>query len=308
MTKSIKFLSLGVLGALAMSSCSKEEPTPETKQEYTIEFLAGEGGTVTKAGKQTGVEGTVITSIAMPSDTCKFAGWVTENDSLYPLSVNDDWVTHDETQSLDVKFTSRTAGNHFKAIFADTLYHVNFKSEIEAEGSVDKAVGIFAEGYYVQSKATALPEYSLVGWFNKDNQKIETTEKTENIYVSNDGSTLFIKVSKDINDQTFTAKFIPLGSRIYVDGIGDSATLKLTKDPTAPIAFFQNSSVVAWSNKEEAPEIVFNPSEKDSIWDKNWNPMHGFTVEGMKKGQGDPCKLVGFTQEQIREELAAGRL
>ncbi|MGL5980907.1 MAG: InlB B-repeat-containing protein [Phocaeicola sp.] len=389
MIKSIKLLSIGFLGALAMSSCSKEDPTPEPKQKFTIGFSAEKGGTVTKDGSQTGEEGTEITSTASPTGTFNFAGWFKTDDLVNKLTDSDDWTVKDN--ELTVKFTANTSNKNFIAKFAEILYTVTFQAE--AGGSVDEPSGKSSEGSYVHStakadssynfagwwldttrieskdttatayvsedglklsiqmseavdgktyeakftpvytvnfkataggtinkesesaikdeyievKATANTHYTLDGWYNKDGIQITSTVDTEDVYISTDGSFLYVKSQLAVNEQTFTAKFTPNGTRIYVEGTGDEATLELTKDPTAQIAFFQFGSVVAWSNTG-APQIVFNPTTTVSSWDTSWAPVYGFNVNGMKHGQGDPCKLVGITQKHIREELAAGRL
>ncbi|MGL5979341.1 MAG: InlB B-repeat-containing protein, partial [Phocaeicola sp.] len=389
MIKSIKLLSIGFLGALAMSSCSKEDPTPEPKQKFTIEFSAGENGTVDPKGSQTGEEGTEITSKASPTASFSFAGWFKTDDPENRLTDSDDWTVKDN--ELTVKFTANTANKNFIAKFAETLYKVTFKAE--AGGSVDEPSGESSEGSYVHStakvdssynfagwwlgttkieskditasayvsedgltlyvkmstdtdkntyeakftpiytvnfkataggtinkesesaikdkyievKATANTHYTLDGWYDKDGIQITSTVATEDVYTSADGSILYVKSLLAVNKQTFTAKFTPNGTRIYVKGTGDAATLELTKDPTAQIAFFQFGSVVAWSNTG-APQIVFNPTTTISAWNKNWGPVYDFNVDGMKHGQGDPCKLVGFTQKQIQEKLAANEL
>ncbi|MGL5980956.1 MAG: InlB B-repeat-containing protein, partial [Phocaeicola sp.] len=393
MIKSIKLLSIGFLGALAMSSCSKEDPTPEPKQKFTIEFSAGDNGTVDPKGSQTGEEGTEITSTASPTGTFKFAGWFKTDDLVNKLTDSDDWTVKDN--DLTVKFTANTANKNFIAKFAEILYTVKF--EAEKGGSVDKTSGESSVGSYVHSTATAYSthwfenwydsenkiidtkdksapafvsedgltlyvkiseavkgntykakftpvytvnfeatnggevstkaktdkegaliaseattefHYTLDGWYNDEGKKITTRITTSDVYVSENGSILYVKSLPGVNKKTFTAKFIYGGSRIYVDGSGDLATLKLTQDPKKQIAFFQFGSVVAWSNTGNL-RIEFNPTTTVSSWDQNWNVGGSFpdhTVSNLNGGKGDPCRLVGLTQQQIKSELSAGKV
>ncbi|MGL5957305.1 MAG: InlB B-repeat-containing protein [Phocaeicola sp.] len=386
MIKSIKLLSIGFLGALAMSSCSKEDPTPEPKQKFTFEFSAGENGTVNPSGPQTGEEGTQITSIANPEETYLFAGWFKEDEPDTPIGTSDDWTVKDSI--LTVKFTSKTSGKKFMAKFAKTVYNVKF--EAEEGGTVTNAGGPVAENDSIKSTAQPSTNYGVDGWYDGETKitttetsedvyvsnegktlhvkstiavkdkiykakfspyysvtfstqgggdvssfyergldgsyvtsstvekyyetdgwydgetKITATETTENVYVSDNGKTLHVKLSSDTNDKNYKAQFKIGGSRIDIVGSGDSARLLLTKDPKNGGAYLQFGSIIARTGNQKV--AAFNPSKAPNEWIAEWKvgdkfPEH--TVANLVMGKGDPCKLLGFTQKEIKDSLAA---
>ncbi|MGL5920633.1 MAG: hypothetical protein ACRCZQ_09055 [Bacteroidales bacterium] len=101
---------------------------------------------------------------------------------------------------------------------------------------------------------------------------------------------------------------IEYAPRICVVGEGIEARLELTRNPGNPGAHFQFGSILAWENDGVNYEIKFNPSELPADTLRNdWEvgrscPDH--TVENVRLGRGDPCKLVGFTVSQIKAAIA----
>ncbi|MGL5980472.1 MAG: hypothetical protein ACRCZY_06280 [Phocaeicola sp.] len=155
-------------------------------------------------------------------------------------------------------------------------------------------------------------DYVLEGWYDETG-KINPSED----FIFSD-NTLKVKLTQVTKDKTYTAKFVDLtpqpgvaAPRIYVVGEGDQAKLMLTKDPTNYGAFFQFGRTVAWNNNGSLVKL-FDPgnSQGGSSW-KNQSvgdtyPAH--TAANLKAGMGDPCKLVGFTQKNIEDEINSGRV
>ncbi|MGL5981465.1 MAG: InlB B-repeat-containing protein [Phocaeicola sp.] len=201
MMKTIKLLSIGFLGALAMSSCAKEDP----KQEFAVTFLAegAEGsGHVNPAGRQVGEEGTNVVSVATKDDDYLFDGWYDKADPKEKLSTGGDITVSGET--LTVKFTERTSNKTYLAKFTDKLYKVTFS--VDGTGKVTPEADSTSIGNYVHSKADPGTGYGLEGWFCNDQEITETTTTAE-AYVSVDGLTLSVKASEAAVTNTYTAKF-----------------------------------------------------------------------------------------------------
>ncbi|MGL4293571.1 MAG: fimbrillin family protein, partial [Bacteroidales bacterium] len=99
--------------------------------------------------------------------------------------------------------------------------------------------------------------------------------------------------------------------RIYVEGSGPSGKLMLTKSPTNPGSFFQFGSILAWSGVDPLA-LLWNPSTiTSSSWNSSWGGFTSFpahSIENLRNGQGDPCRLVGFTQDEIKSMLQSNQL
>ncbi|MGL5958940.1 MAG: hypothetical protein ACRCZZ_10220, partial [Phocaeicola sp.] len=136
----------------------------------------------------------------------------------------------------------------------------------------------------------------------------------EDVYVSEKGHKLNVRLSSALNTKRYMAKFISEDGnatpRLYVYGTGDDAMLRLTKRVTNPAAIFQFGSIIAWTPAVEDLSIQFDPSERNQpVWSSTWS-LHrifpGNTVTSIKEGKGDPCRLVGFTQKEIKDKLKEG--
>ncbi|MGL5980474.1 MAG: hypothetical protein ACRCZY_06290 [Phocaeicola sp.] len=156
----------------------------------------------------------------------------------------------------------------------------------------------------------AAANYVLEGWYDETG-KINPSED----FIFSD-NTLKVKLTQATKDKTYTAKFVDTyisepgvaAPRIYVVGEGDQAKLMLTKNPTNHGAYFQWGRTVAWNNSG-SPVKLFDPnnSQGGASWKEQSvgdYPTH--TAANLKVGKGDPCKLVGFTQEFIENEINSG--
>jgi hypothetical protein len=116
------------------------------------------------------------------------------------------------------------------------------------------------------------------------------------------------------NGSTWTnigATFIQAGAgfRIYIENPGNltTATLRLTQEANYNVAYFQFGGVYGyvWNGSSAA----YNPVSTGTYqWSSSWNgdpTIH--TAASLLAGKGDPCRLVGYTVQDIRTEIAAGR-
>ena len=97
--------------------------------------------------------------------------------------------------------------------------------------------------------------------------------------------------------------------RIFISESDEDTTLLLTKDPTNYGALFQYGSIIGWSWEEAT--AAYNPTGTLSLstWNTFWNNgnkdvLH--THAELVAGKGDPCRLVGYSVEEIRAALDAG--
>ncbi|MGL5958939.1 MAG: InlB B-repeat-containing protein, partial [Phocaeicola sp.] len=271
-------------------------------------------GTVSEASVD-GEIGSLATSLATTNAEFQFVGWyndsgtkITETDSTAAIYVSEEGL------QLNVKLSAKLHDVTYTAQFDPIIYKVGFATE--DAGTISNPEGAGVINTLVSSKATI----TKVEWNNFDawyngNDKITETNPQAAVYVSEEGTRLNVKLSSGLNGRTYTAKYIneegKATPRLYVVGTGDNAMLKVTKRVTNPGAIFQFGSVLGWSTASEPLELQFDPSDRDRPWSSTWNiggtfPAH--TVPLLKEGKGDPCKLVGFTQKYIREQLAAGRI
>ena len=197
-----------------------------------------------------------------------------------------------------------------KLVSQTQKYSVSFASSglgnVTPDGVVEGTVG-----NVVTSKATADTESTFLGWFDGNMQVVESTG---DVFVT--GTTLSVKLTESTNRKAYVARFqgaivvLPgkAAPRIYVSGIGDDAVLQLTEEARNRGAFFQFGSIRAWD--AHGPSVVWNASDNNSKWDRNWNVGENFPAhnnENLRAGKGDPCRLVGFSQRYVKEQLSLGR-
>ncbi|MGL5979964.1 MAG: InlB B-repeat-containing protein [Phocaeicola sp.] len=281
--------------------------TAKFEKFYTVNFLAGDNGEVT-SGSVSAVEGQYASSMAKPKEGYGIAGWynpdltiIVETDTLANIYISKDG------KQLNVKSLSEVDQNIFLAKFLP-LHTAHFKAE--EGGSITSESGSAAEGNYISSMAVEA-DYGFDGWYNEAGSKITAETTTADIFVSENGKKLNIKSVPGMTDKTYTAKFYVGSSRLYVSGTGDSAKLLLTKNPKIGGAIFQFGSIIAWSSKNGPAVVDFNPSNIASNWDNSWTvgatfPTH--VINNLKAAKGDPCKLIGFTQKEIKDALNNGTL
>ncbi|MGL5937287.1 MAG: InlB B-repeat-containing protein [Phocaeicola sp.] len=305
-----------------MSSCSKEnvDEGPKEPTKIAVTFEAGENGTVNLSGTKSGNAGDTIFSVASGNGIFYLKGWYNQADPQTPLVDSKDITISGDT--LKVKLTDATKDNVFKAQFTDKKYTVTFNVDGAGAGTVTKSSGSGTPGSVLSSNIeTVTVGYKFLGWYDGGAEITETSTDAD-VYLSDRNRQLNVKVS---GDKTYTATFekvnvdVPseeegkCAPRIYVAGTGDDVRLMLTKKPTNNGVFFQFGSIVAWDNKDgiTAANIQFNPSNLDiPSWNSSWTvgdtfPEH--VVGNLKAGKGDPCRLVGFSQKYIKEELESGR-
>ena len=101
--------------------------------------------------------------------------------------------------------------------------------------------------------------------------------------------------------------------RIYIEDNGYNPKLLLTKNNSNPGAFFQFGGIRGW--KQPSGNITnipaaYNPSHIGSGWSSGWTPVGynaGYvvthTLESLRAGTGDPCRLVGYTKSEIEAAI-----
>ena len=100
--------------------------------------------------------------------------------------------------------------------------------------------------------------------------------------------------------------------RIYIDPNDGDPKLLLTKNPNNAGAMFQFGGIRGWSHKTSgsAGNANYNPSTLSSAWNSSWQPttVSNYTVPhdvaNLRNGIGDPCRLVGYTQAEIKAAIA----
>ncbi|MGL5957826.1 MAG: hypothetical protein ACRCZZ_04440, partial [Phocaeicola sp.] len=122
------------------------------------------------------------------------------------------------------------------------------------------------------------------------------------------------EVDKMISFDVELAK-ITVAPRVVLRGKGDDAHLELTNDLSYEALMFQAGGVIGWSYGPTG-DADYNPTNSPDLnkikEDWNFAEEGGFlvqhTVEGLKNGIGDPCRLIGIPVSTIRENLNSGTL
>ena len=102
------------------------------------------------------------------------------------------------------------------------------------------------------------------------------------------------------------------GERIYIDENGGDPKLMLTKNPTNKGAMFQFGGIRGWdyNSGTAAGRAGYNPTTLSGAWDSNWQYANSqgnvvaHTLANLRAGKGDPCRLVGYTQREVRNAIA----
>ncbi|MGL5958292.1 MAG: hypothetical protein ACRCZZ_06845, partial [Phocaeicola sp.] len=168
--------------------------------------------------------------------------------------------------------------------------------------------------------------YVCIGWFDQEGHQI-LQKSPENNVVYVEGVTIHIdpnsSVSDELDNKVFTARFSKVIAdekdrratpRIFAVGEGYNSKLMLTIDRDHHADVFQFGSVIGWDTVDDwgvDGHDVFNPTTMQCrYWDENWNVGTDFpanTPENIKKGKGDPCRLLGFVATQIMVLAQAGQ-
>lgn len=167
-------------------------------------------------------------------------------------------------------------------------------------------------GTVIASTATPDVDNKFDGWY-QDGKKITST--SGDVIVS--GNSITVKLSQQTTGKTYSAKFIHsfigevigLGVlRIYVSGSGDDAKLMLTRSLANPGVYFQFGSIVAWPAYNGVTDFMpsnWNPSNVNSnIWRAGWTSDASHTLNNLRNGKGDPCRLVGYSKSEVVSMLA----
>ena len=122
------------------------------------------------------------------------------------------------------------------------------------------------------------------------------------------------KVVTNVKQNYFEAIGIPGTGieRIYIDDNGGNPKLLLARDNSHPGAFFQFGGIRGWKHQSSggAGNAAYNPSLISSTWLSGWQPttVSNYTVPhdvvNLRNGIGDPCRLVGYTQAEIKAAIA----
>ncbi|MGL5938160.1 MAG: InlB B-repeat-containing protein [Phocaeicola sp.] len=281
---------------------------------YNVKFAADANGIVTRASGE-GLVGDEVISVATPNPNYKILGWYDGDVKIESENTEDPVYLSEKGLKLHVKLSSSVTGKIYKAKFESQIYAVSFSTEAAGNLDVYSAEGTFST--IVSSTVSLKPEcddfYIFDAWYDGD-LKIVETRPHEDVYVSEKGHKLNVRLSSALNTKRYMAKFISedgnATSRLYVYGTGDDAMLKLTKRVTNPAAIFQFGSIIAWAPAVEKLSIQFDPSSRNQLsWSNTWS-LHGIFPENtaayLNKGMGDPCRLIGFTQKEIKDKLKQG--
>ena len=121
-----------------------------------------------------------------------------------------------------------------------------------------------------------------------------------------------VKFAEVIQNGTLIIESGVAAPRIFVYGSGENARLMLTQRPTNFGAFFQFGGIIGWTWVPYGVDSPanFNPTTTiSSMWSSSWSTGvdYGQNVQHnnakLKNGVGDPCRLLGFTQAQIKDLL-----
>jgi len=130
--------------------------------------------------------------------------------------------------------------------------------------------------------------------------------RTAEIYLNNDAQDVRVTVIQE----SIIGEWGISDPRIFIFEINGEKKLLLTKDPTNYGAYFQFGSVIGWNWGDVV--AGYNPTNNANLssWNRIWNNGNKevtHTHTELLLGRGDPCRLVGFTETEIRTSLAAGR-
>ncbi|MGL5979928.1 MAG: InlB B-repeat-containing protein [Phocaeicola sp.] len=327
----IKFMKSALFilsGTLVMSSCLNEKALDEV-ETMTVKFASDDNGSITLADEQTGEKGSLLCSVAQPMDGYEFAGWY---NGTTLVEQGEDFTLAGDT--LQVKLTQHTANQIYTARFRKVgdktgafVFHVTFNTDSRVEGgTVSNAGGPCFEFQNIASAAIPYLNYVCIGWFDQEGHQI-LQKSPENNVVYVEGVTIHIdpnsSVSDELDNKVFTARFSKVIAdekdrratpRIFAVGEGYNSKLMLTIDRDHHADVFQFGSVIGWDTVDDwgvDGHDVFNPTTMQCrYWDENWNVGTDFpanTPENIKKGKGDPCRLVGFVATQIMVLAQAGQ-
>ncbi|MGL5958049.1 MAG: InlB B-repeat-containing protein [Phocaeicola sp.] len=235
-----------------------------------------------------------IISTATPKGGYAVIWYDYDNKPITKTEESSDFYVSQDGLKLTVISSLAVHNKTFKAEFLP-LYTVTFNSE--KGGTVYPTSGSATDGVKISSTATANGEYTFAGWYDK--KGVQVIETSGDIYVN--GSVLYINSSSAVNTESFTARFIKGSPRLTVkDGI-----LAITYDPNDYAAYFQFGSVIAWDGNAGATSsnVLFNPTGSPiTAWKADWTVGSSFptqTLDNIRRGQGDPCRLVGLTQNDF---------
>ena len=98
--------------------------------------------------------------------------------------------------------------------------------------------------------------------------------------------------------------------RIFISGSGIDMKLMLTRNPTNYGAYFQFGSIIGWNWNDI--NATYNPTRNTNliIWNPAWNNGNkavAHSYSELSQGRGDPCRLAGYTVEEIRVAIDNGR-
>ena len=100
--------------------------------------------------------------------------------------------------------------------------------------------------------------------------------------------------------------------RIYIEPNGGNPKLMLTQDPNNKGAMFQFGGVRGWnfSTSGSAGSANYNPTTMSNSWNSSWQYANSqyntvqHNLANLRDGKGDPCRLVGYTQQEIRDAIS----
>ena len=98
--------------------------------------------------------------------------------------------------------------------------------------------------------------------------------------------------------------------RIFISGSGGDMKLMLTRKPTNYGAYFQFGSIIGW-NWDDV-NATYNPTRVANLayWNPAWNNGNKAVAHShseLSQGRGDPCRLTGYTVDDIKAAIDNGR-
>lgn len=217
------------------------------------------------------------------------------------------------SKPIEYSLGSLERGVRYKVISKLTIniqkYSVRFSSSgpgrINNSGTQEGTIGEIKRSTATSSSSDAIFD----GWYENERKIVAESNADETVSGSSlTGATLSVKLTARTSGKTYVARFRDLeggAPRIDVSGTGDNAKLILIKNFTYGGAYFQGGSILAWNS---SGRVVYNPSQASNTWNSAWTSDMSHTLDNLRAGKGDPCRLVGYTQKYVRNELAAGRV
>jgi len=119
--------------------------------------------------------------------------------------------------------------------------------------------------------------------------------------------TLMVHFRRDL----FIGETGSAGERIYIDTSEGDPKLMLTQNPANTGTMFQFGGIRGWNyGSGTVGNANYNPTTLSGAWNSTWQYANSqgnvvaHTLANLRAGKGDPCRLVGYTQTEVKQAIA----